>query len=198
MHYIYPPQISSKVILKHNSKLSLQNSSQASTKIREKREKKKCNPTFSLSFSFFSSWSLALPLRLSTQLAVVVVEKRLKLRKCLLDLMVGPQRVLLARATVPTGSTIGGGGRALEVDMAMVQGLVGHPLGLAGAVALVLVLVLGLAQALATGMVVGVLTVVGMGLAVVARVAMEIAHHRSPGTKRTMAEADYVLVWCCM
>lgn len=130
------------------------------------------------------------------------MEQSLQLLKCLLGLMgrLGPQRVRVARDMVPTGTTVGGGGQALEVDGVMVQGqgLVGLQMVLAGALALVLVLVLGLAQALATGMVVGVLTVVGMGLAVVARVAMEIAHHRSPGTKRTMAEADYVLVWCCM
>jgi hypothetical protein len=98
----------------------------------------------------------------------------------------GPQRVLVARDMVPTGTTVGGGGQALEVDGVMVQGqgLVGLQMVLAGALALVLVLVLGLS--LARDLVMG-LVVVGLGLEVAGRVGLGIAHHRTLGTKRTMA-----------
>ncbi len=116
------------------------------------------------------------------------MEQSLKLLKCLLGLMgrLGPQRVLVARDMVPTGTTVGGGGQALEVDGVMVQGqgLVGLQMVLAGALALVLVLVLGLS--LARDLVMG-LVVVGLGLEVAGRVGLGIAHHRTLGTKRTMA-----------
>lgn len=101
----------------------------------------------------------------------------------------------VARAMAPTGTTVGGGGQALEADGAMVQGLADHPK------ALVMVRGLALARArargLATGLVGAVLVVVVMGLELVlevlevlatveeeaARVATGIAHPRSLGTK---------------
>lgn len=132
------------------------------------------------------------------------MEERFSLRKCLLYLKAGRgpqrQRVPPALAMAPIGTTDGGGGRVLEADGVMVQGLAGLPTGLDGA--LVLVLVQAQTQVLAMGLEVVVLEMVGMVLELVqealevvalveemaARVAKGITRHRSLRTWGTMAE----------
>jgi hypothetical protein len=131
------------------------------------------------------------------------VEETLNLPKCLLCLTArrGPQRVLLDPAMAPTGTTDGGGGRVLEADGVMVQGLAGLPMGLERALAMVLVLALAQARArgLATALgVVVVLMVLELVLEVAARVATRITHRLSPRTKATMAECMYWPVRCCI
>ncbi|KAK9291349.1 hypothetical protein L1049_019295 [Liquidambar formosana] len=113
----------------------------------------------------------------------------------------GHQLGLLARAMEATGTTVGGGVRALAVDGVMGQARVGLLTGLVRVLDLVLGLDLGVgpAQGLDTG--VAVLVVEGMGLGVVpvilaavaqvAEVAVPVA---TAETETTMAN-DRVVNW---